>query len=79
MICPKCGKPLEDGWMCCPYCGTQSDDVIVPEEQLKMFTKEWSNGRKEYRYGPEWVAQMLLMEGGYPTPEEARRAWEEQR
>ena len=29
-----------------------------------------------YRYGEEWVAQQLLMEGGYPTPEEAIAAWE---
>ena len=28
-----------------------------------------------YRYGEEWVAQQLLMEGGYPTPEEAIAAW----
>ena len=28
-----------------------------------------------YRYGPAWVAQQLLMEGGYPTPEEAKLAW----
>lgn len=29
-----------------------------------------------YRYGEEWVAQQLFMEGGYPTPEEAIAAWE---
>lgn len=28
-----------------------------------------------YRYGEPWVSQQLLMEGGYPTPEEAKEAW----
>lgn len=28
-----------------------------------------------YRYGDEWVAMQLLMEGGYPTPEAAKEAW----
>ena len=31
----------------------------------------------EYRYGEPWVAMQLLMEGGYPTPEEAKRKWQE--
>ena len=29
-----------------------------------------------YRYGEEWVAMQLYMEGGYKTPEEAIEAWE---
>lgn len=29
-----------------------------------------------YRYGEEWVAMQLFMEGGYPTPEEAMAAYE---
>lgn len=28
-----------------------------------------------YRYGEPWVSMMLLMEGGYDTPEEAKEAW----
>jgi len=28
-----------------------------------------------YRYGEPWVAQQLLMEGGFPTEEEAIEAW----
>lgn len=28
-----------------------------------------------YMYGPEWKAMELHMEGGYPTPEEAKLAW----
>ena len=30
-----------------------------------------------YRYGEPWVATQLFMEGGYPTPEEAMKHWEE--
>ena len=51
------------------------DDILIPVEQLKLFTMVNENGRKEYRYGPECVAQKLLREGGFPTPEEARAAW----
>lgn len=29
-----------------------------------------------YRYGEEWVAMQLAMEGGYDTPEEAKEEWE---
>ena len=29
-----------------------------------------------YRYGEEWVATELFLEGGYPTKREAREAWE---
>lgn len=28
-----------------------------------------------YRYGKPWVSQQLLMEGGYPSEEEAIEAW----
>ena len=51
------------------------DDILIPVEQLKLFTMVKADGRKEYRYGPECVAQKLLREGGFPTPEEARAAW----
>lgn len=47
-------------------------EVIEP---WKLYTKEYGNGRKEYRYGPEWVSWELFMEGGYATPEEAKAAW----
>ena len=51
--------------------------VTVGEDrpEWNMYTKEWSDGRKEYRFGPEWVAMQLYMEGGYPTPAEAKAAW----
>lgn len=54
----------------------EPEEPLIPVVQEKMFTKEYPSGRKEYRYGPEWVAMQLFMEGGYDTPEEARRAWE---
>lgn len=52
-----------------------SDELLYPGEVLKLFVKEFPSGRKEYRYGPEWVAMQLYMEGGYATPEEAKAAW----
>ena len=48
--------------------------AILAEEELKLYTKEYGDGRKEYRYGPEWVSWELFMEGGYATPEEAKAA-----
>lgn len=47
----------------------------IPVTQERLFTKEFSDGHKEYRYGPEWVAMQLFMEGGYKTPEEAKQRW----
>lgn len=44
-------------------------------EELKMYT-EYRDGKPHgYLYGPSWKAWELLMEGGYPTPEEAKAAW----
>ena len=38
---------------------------------------EYRDGKPHaYRYGEEWVAMELLLEGGYPTEREAREAWE---
>ena len=31
-----------------------------------------------YRYGEEWVATQLMIDGGYPTEEEAIAAWEKE-
>lgn len=49
-------------------------------EELKMYTKTWEGDvhPPEYLYGPPWKAMELYMEGGYPTPEEAIKAWEEE-
>ena len=45
-------------------------------EEYKMYILYRNKTPIAYRYGPPWVAQMLLMEGGYKTPEEAKDAWE---
>lgn len=42
----------------------------------QMYVKYRDDTPVAYRYGEEWVAQQLLMEGGYPTEEEAIAAWE---
>ena len=37
---------------------------------------EYRDGKPHaYRYGDDWVAMQLAMEGGYPTEEEAVLAW----
>ena len=77
MECNKCGARLTKGWRFCPDCGSSTEPVLVPEEQLKLFTKVFGDGHMEYRYGPEFEAAVLQKEGGYDTPEEAKQAWEE--
>ena len=72
--CPKCGEHLALEWAFCPMCG-RATDWSEEQNRCMLYTKEWSDGRKEYRYGPDWVAMQLYMEGGYPTPEEAKLAW----
>ena len=47
-------------------------------EELKMYIKDFGD-RKEYLYGPSWKAMELFVEGGYPTEEEAKAAWEEEK
>ena len=42
----------------------------------EMYVKYCGDTPVAYRYGEEWVAFQLLMEGGYKTPEEAIEAWE---
>ena len=44
-------------------------------EELKLYTKTHGDQAKEYQYGPSWKAAELLVDGGYPTPEEAIEAW----
>lgn len=46
-------------------------------ENESLFT-EYRDGKPvAYRYGEPWVALQLAMEGGYPTEQEAREAWEQ--
>ena len=45
-------------------------------DELKMYV-EYRGGKPHgYLYGPSWKQMELYMEGGYPTPEEAKAAWE---
>ena len=45
-------------------------------EELKMYV-EYRDGKPHgYLYGPSWKAMELYMEGGYPTEEEAKAAWD---
>lgn len=47
-------------------------------EELKMYVEIRDGREHAYLYGPPWKQWELLMEGGYSTPEEAIRAWEEE-
>ena len=42
----------------------------------QMYVEYHGDTPVAYRYGEEWVAMQLFMEGGYPTKEEAIAAWE---
>lgn len=42
----------------------------------QMYTMLQDGKEVAYRYGEDWVAMELLLEGGYPTREEAMAAWE---
>ncbi len=48
--------------------------VVKTEEECHLYEKRMGD-RREYRYGPDWVASQLWIEGGFPTPEEAKAAW----
>lgn len=45
-------------------------------EELKMYTKYVDGKPYQYRYGESWRSMQLMIDGGYPTPEEAKAAWE---
>ena len=51
------------------------DEREAAEMGWKMYVDTRNGIPVGYMYGPEWKAQELLMEGGYPTPEEAKLAW----
>lgn len=48
-------------------------------EELKMYVEKRDGKPVAYLYGPSWKAMELYMEGGYPTPEEAKAAWEQEK
>ena len=47
----------------------------MADKECKLYILYRGNKPIAYRYGEPWVSQQLLMEGGYPTPEEAKEAW----
>lgn len=47
---------------------------VTERKDWHLYEKRMGN-RREYRYGPEWQATALWVDGGYPTPEEAKIAW----
>ena len=44
----------------------------------QMYIKLRNDIPVAYRYGDEWVAAQLWIDGGYPTEEEAIAAWEKE-
>ena len=55
--------------------GAIADAMIVENPDWQLYTKYRGETPVAYRYGPEWVAMELMMEGGYKTPEEAKLRW----
>ena len=49
--------------------------ITVADKECKLYILYQNKKPIAYRYGEPWVSQQLLMEGGYPTPEEAKEAW----
>ena len=50
--------------------------ICVDDSRKWQLYIEYRDGTPHaYRYGPEWVAMQLYMEGGYKTPEEAKLRW----
>lgn len=43
---------------------------------LQMYVKVRNGIPVAFRYGEPWVAMQLHIDGGFPTEEEARKAWE---
>lgn len=72
--CATCGRLVQSDWTFCPGCGNPPE-LLVPTEQLKLFSMQKPDGHMESRYGPERVFDQLYREGGYATPEEAKQAW----
>ena len=45
------------------------------KNEWRLYTEYRDGKPHSYRYGEGWVAMQLYVEGGYPTPEQAERAW----
>lgn len=50
--------------------------MVEASKGEQMYTLYHGDKPVAYRYGEEWVAQELLMEGGFKTEAEAREHWE---
>lgn len=48
---------------------------VDDREKWQLYTKMRGGEPVAYRYGPEWQATALMIDGGYKTPEEAKLAW----
>lgn len=44
---------------------------------LDLYIKYRGDTPYQYRYGDESEAMRLFIDGGYSTPEEAKKAWED--
>lgn len=50
----------------------------MDKEKLSLYTLYRGDKPIAYRYGESWRAMQLAIDGGYPTPEEAKAAWEKE-
>jgi len=57
------------------FCVDGKRGEIVENPGWQLYTETRNGEPVAYRYGPEWVAMELMMEGGYRTPEEAKLRW----
>lgn len=55
--------------------GVASVEDQSDKHEWQLYTEYCGDEPVAYRYGPAWVAMQLYVEGGYPTPEEAKVAW----
>ena len=39
MLCPQCGKPVEDGAVTCPYCGAALQQNPRQEQSTPLYTR----------------------------------------
>lgn len=47
----------------------------MDREEWSVYTLLRDGVPVEYEYGPSWKAVKLRLDGGYPSAEEAKRAW----
>lgn len=52
---------------------TRRKEITLPD----LYIKYRGDTPYQYRYGDESEAMRLFIDGGYSTPEEAKKAWED--